>query len=77
MTVRVLSADGLAPAERKRLTIGVELCGNAPVIFLDEPTSGLDSRAAAVVMRVVRNVASTGRTIICTIHQPSADLFFM
>eukprot|EP00455_Lapot_gusevi_P004463 TRINITY_DN11855_c1_g1_i1.p1 TRINITY_DN11855_c1_g1~~TRINITY_DN11855_c1_g1_i1.p1 ORF type:complete len:404 (+),score=108.69 TRINITY_DN11855_c1_g1_i1:55-1212(+) len=71
------SANGLAPGERKRLTIAVELVSNAPVIFLDEPTSGLDARAAAVVMRVVKNIAMTGRTVICTIHQPSADLFLM
>jgi energy-coupling factor transporter ATP-binding protein EcfA2 len=69
------ASGALAPGERKRLTIGVELVSNAPVIFLDEPTSGLDSRAAAVVMRVLHNIAATGRTIICTIHQPSADLF--
>lgn len=67
----------MAPGERKRLTVGVELVSNAPVIFLDEPTSGLDSRAAAVVMRVVKRIANTGRTVICTIHQPSAELFFL
>ena len=69
--------DGLSPGERKRLTIGVELVSNAPIIFCDEPTSGLDSRAAAVVMRVLRAVANTGRTCIVTVHQPSAELFFM
>jgi ABC-type multidrug transport system ATPase subunit/ABC-type multidrug transport system permease subunit len=69
--------DGLAPGERKRLTIAVELASNAPILFLDEPTSGLDSRAAAVVMRVIKAVAATGRTVICTIHQPSAELFYM
>ena len=26
-------------------------------------------------MRVVRNVADTGRTIVCTIHQPAIDIF--
>ena len=36
-----------------------------------------DSRAAAVVMRVLRAVAATGRTVICTIHQPSSELFLM
>ena len=69
------SPDGLSPGERKRLTIGVELAANAPILFLDEPTSGLDARAAAVVVRVIRRVASTGRTIICTVHQPSAEVF--
>ena len=36
---------------------------------------GLDARAANIVMRVVRNVADTGRTIVCTIHQPAIDIF--
>ncbi|KAB5544599.1 hypothetical protein DKX38_012711 [Salix brachista] len=43
--------------------------------ILTEPTSGLDARAAAVVMRAVKNVAETGRTVVCTIHQPSIDIF--
>jgi ABC-type multidrug transport system ATPase subunit len=42
----------------------------------DEPTSGLDSRSAAIVMRVIRNMANTGRTVICTVHQPSSEIFF-
>ena len=42
---------------------------------MDEPTSGLDARAAAVVMRTVRNTVDTGRTVVCTIHQPSIDIF--
>lgn len=37
--------------------------------------AGLDARAAAVVMRVVRNIVDTGRTITCTVHQPSLDIF--
>ena len=37
--------------------------------------SGLDARAAAIVMRTVRNIVNTGRTIVCTIHQPSIDIF--
>jgi len=27
------------------------------------------------VMRAVKNVADTGRTIVCTVHQPSIDIF--
>ncbi|KAL6326644.1 hypothetical protein AAG906_009770 [Vitis piasezkii] len=55
---------GLSTEQRKRLTVGVEL-----------PTTGLDARAAAVVMRTVRNTVDTGRTVVCTIHQPSIDIF--
>ncbi|XP_024525813.1 ABC transporter G family member 31 [Selaginella moellendorffii] len=67
--------SGLSTEQRKRLTIAVELVANPSIIFLDEPTSGLDARAAAIVMRTVRNTVDTGRTVVCTIHQPSIDIF--
>ncbi|KAJ7962920.1 Pleiotropic drug resistance ABC transporter [Quillaja saponaria] len=67
--------SGLSTEQRKRLTIAVELVANPSVIFMDEPTSGLDARAAAIVMRTVRNTVDTGRTVVCTIHQPSIDIF--
>ncbi|CAN1225388.1 ABC transporter G family member 32 [Linum perenne] len=66
---------GLSTEQRKRLTIAVELVANPSIVFMDEPTSGLDARAAAIVMRTVRNIVNTGRTIVCTIHQPSIDIF--
>lgn len=66
---------GLSTEARKRLTIAVELVANPSIIFMDEPTSGLDARAAAIVMRTVRNTVDTGRTVVCTIHQPSIDIF--
>ncbi|XP_011072266.2 pleiotropic drug resistance protein 1 isoform X2 [Sesamum indicum] len=67
--------SGLSAEQRKRLTIAVELVANPSIIFMDEPTSGLDARAAAIVMRTVRNTVDTGRTVVCTIHQPSIDIF--
>ncbi|KAL3538336.1 hypothetical protein ACH5RR_001702 [Cinchona calisaya] len=73
--VGIPGVSGLSTEQRKRLTIAVELVANPSVIFLDEPTTGLDARAAAIVMRAVKNVADTGRTIVCTIHQPSIDIF--
>ncbi|GLJ08411.1 hypothetical protein SUGI_0088210 [Cryptomeria japonica] len=66
---------GLSTEQRKRLTIAIELVANPSIIFMDEPTSGLDARAAAIVMRTVRNTVNTGRTVVCTIHQPSIDIF--
>ncbi|KAL0348158.1 UNVERIFIED_CONTAM: Pleiotropic drug resistance protein 3 [Sesamum angustifolium] len=49
--------SGLSTEQRKRLTIAVELVANPSIIFMDEPTTGLDARAAAIVMRAVKNVA--------------------
>lgn len=69
------NGSGLSVEQRKRLTIAVELVANPSIIFLDEPTSGLDARAAAIVMRTVRNTVDTGRTVVCTIHQSSIDIF--
>ncbi|KAJ7970940.1 Pleiotropic drug resistance transporter [Quillaja saponaria] len=67
--------SGISVEQRKRLTIAVELVSNPSILFMDEPTSGLDARAAAIVMRVVKNIVSTRRTVVCTIHQPSIDIF--
>eukprot|EP00253_Pinus_taeda_P008043 PITA_08043 len=67
--------NGLSIEQRKRLTIAVELVSNPSIIFMDEPTSGQDARAAATVMRTIRNTVDTGRTVVCTIHQPSIDIF--
>ena len=67
--------DGLSTEQRKRLKIAVELVDNPSIIFMDEPTSGLGAIAAAIVMNTVRNTVDTGRTVVCTIHQPSIDIF--
>ncbi|KAL0915651.1 hypothetical protein M5K25_016084 [Dendrobium thyrsiflorum] len=73
--VGISGVSGLSTEQRKRLTIAVELVANPSIIFMDEPTSGLDARAAAIVMRTVRNTVDTGRTVVCTIHQPSTEIF--
>lgn len=66
---------GISGGERKRVSIGVELITNPKIIFLDEPTSGLDSFTAASVMGLLQRLASAGRTVICTIHQPSSEIY--
>ncbi|KAG2492020.1 hypothetical protein HYH03_009749 [Edaphochlamys debaryana] len=67
-------SGGLSTEARKRLTIAVELVANPSIVFMDEPTTGLDGRAAGMVMRAVRNTVATGRTVVCTIHQPNREI---
>lgn len=66
----------LGVEHRKRTTIGVELAAKPKLLlFLDEPTSGLDSQSAWAITSFLRDLADHGQAILCTIHQPSSELF--
>ncbi|KAL3270061.1 hypothetical protein HHI36_009119 [Cryptolaemus montrouzieri] len=68
---------GISGGERKRLALASELLTNPSLLFCDEPTSGLDSFMSYNVVQMLKAMAETGRTVICTLHQPSSELFQM
>ena len=65
---------GISGGEKKRLSVGMEMIINPSIIFLDEPTTGLDSYSAYSLVCNLKDLASTGRTVITTIHQPSSEI---
>jgi ABC-type multidrug transport system ATPase subunit len=68
---------GISGGEKKRLSIGCELIASPSLVFADEPTSGLDSFQAQRVMQTLKDLASEGKTVVCSIHQPRSSIFEM
>nr|XP_002129437.4 ABC transporter ATP-binding protein/permease wht-1-like isoform X1 [Ciona intestinalis] len=67
----------ISGGEMKRLSLASELLTNPSIMFFDEPTSGLDSYLARMIVDSMKTVAKSGCTVICTIHQPSSEVFEM
>ncbi len=51
---------------QRRLDLAASLVGRPTVLFLDEPTTGLDPRARIGMWGVIRNLVSTGTTLLLT-----------
>ena len=66
---------GISGGEKKRLSIACELVKGPQLLFADEPTTGLDSFQAEQVAGRLKSIASEGKTVIATIHQPRGSIF--
>jgi ATP-binding cassette, subfamily G (WHITE), member 1 len=67
----------LSGGERKKLSMAVELLDNPKFFFLDEPTTNLDSVSTMQCVKLLKKLALDGKTVVCTIHQPSASVLKM
>ena len=65
---RDVPVSQLSGGQRKRVSIAVELITKPSVIFLDEPTSGLDPATEEKIMKLFRQIAEIGRTVVLTTH---------
>nr|WP_155073149.1 FHA domain-containing protein [Streptomyces taklimakanensis] len=62
---RITSLSG---GQRKRVSVALELLTKPSLIFLDEPTSGLDPGMDRDVMKLLRELADDGRTVLVVTH---------
>ncbi|KID99557.1 ABC transporter-like protein, partial [Metarhizium majus ARSEF 297] len=60
-------AHTLSGGNKRKLSLGIALTGNPPVILLDEPSSGLDAAAKRVMWRTLETIIP-GRSILLTTH---------
>lgn len=58
----------LSGGERQRLAIATLLAQETGIVLLDEPVSNLDPRFQIMVMRLLRELAEQGRTVILSLH---------
>ncbi|CAD7964494.1 unnamed protein product [Amoebophrya sp. A25] len=72
----LLGNSGLTPGQKKRLSVACALLKSPSIVLLDEPTTGLDSASAFVMMYYLRKLAAErNMLVVCTIHQPSFELY--
>ncbi|KAG0254798.1 hypothetical protein DFQ27_006616 [Actinomortierella ambigua] len=66
---------GCSGGQRRRVSIALQLIIEPACLVLDEPTTGLDAMAALGIVRILKAIARTGRTVICCIHQPGQAIW--
>jgi len=64
----------LSGGERQRVAIAADIVAGKDILVMDEPTSDLDSHLALSLMVFLKQLASAGKMVIFTIHQPSDQL---
>ncbi|MDP4121439.1 MAG: ABC transporter ATP-binding protein [Bacillota bacterium] len=58
----------LSGGEKKKIAIGSVLILNPDVLILDEPTNSLDPRSQAWLLRLLKSLSETGKTLIFATH---------
>ncbi|MDR2750166.1 MAG: ATP-binding cassette domain-containing protein, partial [Clostridiales bacterium] len=56
--------------QKKRASIAIELLADPKLFFLDEPASGLDPYTEETLMKTLKNMADSGKTVVFVTHSP-------
>ncbi len=59
----------LSGGQKQRVAIARSLCMNPEVLLFDEPTSALDPEMVGEVLKVMKELATTGLTMIIVTHE--------
>lgn len=62
------AANGLSGGEQARVLIARALAQDTPLLLADEPVAGLDPAQQIRTMRVFRDLATEGRSVIVSLH---------
>lgn len=63
------SPNKLSGGQKQRVAIARSLCMNPEVLLFDEPTSALDPEMVGEVLNVMKELATTGLTMIIVTHE--------
>jgi ATP-binding cassette, subfamily G (WHITE), eye pigment precursor transporter len=65
----------LNKGEYKRLSIAEEMVHGPKLLLVDEPTTGVSLYETSVLLMTFREMVNADRTVVATMHQPSAEAF--
>lgn len=72
--LRTTLAKNLSGGSKRKLSLGIALCGGSKVVLLDEPTSGMDLTARRQMWEMLKSYKNDRIIILTTHYMDEADI---